>query len=80
MLMISPLPPPPFLIGHLPVPVQIPGVEGGFIRVPIARVNVSVILLCNVSIISTALYCILRLTMQALVSSQERARPPKYPF
>ena len=43
--MISPLHPPPFLIGHLAVPVQIPGVEGGLVRVPVARVNVSVILL-----------------------------------
>ena len=43
--MIRPLHPPPFLIGHLAVPVQVPGVEGGFIRVPVAGVNVSVILL-----------------------------------
>ena len=56
-LMISPLHPPPFLVGHLAVPVQIPGVEGGLIRVSIAGVDVSVIIL-KCFHISSALYCI----------------------
>ena len=43
--MIGSLYPPPLLVGHLSVPVQVPGVEGGLVRVPVARVNVSVILL-----------------------------------
>ena len=44
-LVMSALHLPPLLVRHLTVPVQVPALEGRLVRISIAVVNVSVVLL-----------------------------------